>query len=143
MEKKAQTERRREALHFLSSSHPRHGETTTSATVSGAEKDRDCRDHDVGEEEFGKEQEPVRCFCFVVIVLLRVFFFSSSRFFQPSQLSFFSLDFFSLMRCSFFFFRILGVPFSLVSKKQGREKDSGVLYASASFPGRRISWRRR
>ena len=128
----------------LSSSHPRHGETTTSATVSGAEKDRDCRDHDVGEEEFGKEQEPVRCFCFVVIVLLHVFFFSSSRFFQPSQLSFFSLDFFSLMRCSFFFFfRILGVPFSLVSKKQGREKDSGVLYASASFPGRRISWRRR
>ena len=65
-----------------------------------------------------------------------------SRFFQPST-AFFSLNFFSLIHYSFFFFRILGVPFSLVSKKQGREKDSGVLYASSSFPGRRFCWRRR
>ena len=78
------------------------------------------------------------CYCFITC-----FFFLSSRFFQPSQLSFFSLNFFSLIHYSFFFFRILGVPFSLVSKKQGREKDSGVLYASSSFPGRRFSWRRR
>jgi hypothetical protein len=34
--------------------HHHHGETTTTATVTAAEKDRDCRDHDVG-EEFGKE----------------------------------------------------------------------------------------
>lgn len=76
-----------------------------------------------------------------MIVLLLI----KSRFFQPSQLSFFSLRFFSLMRYSFFFFffRVLDVPFVLVSKKQGREKDSGVLYASSSFRERRFCWRRR
>ena len=82
-------------------------------------------------------------FLFCMIFLLRI----TSRFFQPSQLSFFSLHFFSLMRDSFFFFffffRVLDVPFVLVSKKQGREKDSGVLYASSSFRERRFCWRRR
>ena len=80
-------------------------------------------------------------YLFCMIFLLRI----TSRFFQPSQLSFFSLHFFSLMRDSFFFFffRVLDVPFALVSKKQGREKDSGVLYASSSFRERRFCWRRR
>jgi len=46
--------RETEALHFAS--HHRHGETTTTASVTAAEKDREQhRDkNDVG-EEFGKE----------------------------------------------------------------------------------------
>jgi hypothetical protein len=39
----------------------KHVETTATATVAAAKKDhhRDCRG--------GKEYEPVRCFCFVVL----------------------------------------------------------------------------
>jgi hypothetical protein len=130
----------------------KHVETTATATVAAAKKDhhRDCRG--------GKEYEPVRCFCFVVccsLSILRMIFLLSSHHISKFLLSavtttvfFLSVHFFSLTRDSFFFFfffffRVLDVPFALVSKKQGREKDSGVLYASSSFPRRRFCWRRR
>ena len=131
----------------------KHVETTATATVAAAKKDhhRDCRG--------GKEYEPVRCFCFVVccsLSILRMIFLLSSHHISKFLFSavtttvfFLSVHFFSLTRDSFFFFffffffRVLDVPFALVSKKQGREKDSGVLYASSSFPRRRFCWRRR
>ena len=92
-------------------------------------------------------------FCCVVLLVFYVYDFSSSH--QISKflsavtttVFFLSIHFFSLTRDSFFFFffffRVLDVPFALVSKKQGREKDSGVLYASSSFRERRFCWRRR
>ena len=89
--------------------------------------------------------------CCSLSILRMIFLLFASHlkvsFSRHTTVFFLSIHFFSLTRDSFFFFffffRVLDVPFALVSKKQGREKDSGVLYASASFPGRRFSWRRR
>ena len=94
--------------------------------------------------------------CVVLFSILRMIFLLSSHHISKFLFSavtttvfFLSVHFFSLTRDSFFFFffffffRVLDVPFALVSKKQGREKDSGVLYASSSFPRRRFCWRRR
>jgi|TARA_B110000305_G_C19075631_1_gene463761 hypothetical protein len=62
VQKKALTKKKRLGGASLSSlilSH-KHVETTATATVAAAKKDHhDCRG--------GKEYEPVRCFCFVVL----------------------------------------------------------------------------
>jgi len=89
--------------------------------------------------------------CCSLSILRMIFLLFASHlkvsFSRHTTVFFLSIHFFSLTRDSFFFFffffRVLDVPFALVSKKQGREKDSGVLYASSSFRERRFCWRRR
>lgn len=138
MEKKAQKRRRR--FTFISSSSWRNDNNSNSRSGRKGPRLSRPRRWMRGVWKRTRTRALFLFCCFITCF----FFFSSSRFFQPSQLSFFSLHFFSLIHYSFFFFfRILDVPFVLVSKKQGREKDSGVLYASSSFPRRRFLWRRR
>ena len=88
--------------------------------------------------------------CCSLSILRMIFLLFASHlkvsFSRHTTVFYLSIHFFSLTRDSFFFFfffRVLDVPFALVSKKQGREKDSGVLYASSSFRERRFCWRRR
>lgn len=89
--------------------------------------------------------------CCSLSILRMIFLLFASHlkvsFSRHTTVFFLSIHFFSLTRDSFFFFffffRVLDVPFALVLKKQGREKDSGVLYASSSFRERRFLWRRR
>ncbi len=89
--------------------------------------------------------------CCSLSILRMIFLLFASHlkvsFSRHTTVFFLSIHFFSLTRDSFFFFffffRVLDVPFALVLKKQGREKDSGVLYASSSFRERRFCWRRR
>ena len=128
-----------------------------------------CRNDSNSNSRGGKKRPPrlsrwkrirTRALFFVLLcccslrILRMIFLLSShhiSKFLSAvtTTVFFLSVHFFSLTRDSFFFFfffffRVLDVPFALlVSKKQGREKDSGVLYASSSFPRRRFCWRRR
>jgi hypothetical protein len=141
-----------------------HEKRLGGASLSSHPLSQTCRNDSNSNSRGGKKRPPrlsrwkrirtraLFLFCCVVLLVFYVYDFSSSH--QISKflsavtttVFFLSIHFFSLTRDSFFFFfffRVLDVPFALVLKKQGREKDSGVLYASSSFRERRFCWRRR
>jgi len=137
-----------EALHFHLSS--------SLTNMSKRQQQQQSRRQKKTTTTVAVEKNTNPCVVFVLLCcslsILRMIFllFASNlkvSFSRHTTVFFLSIHFFSLTRDSFFFFffffRILDVPFALVSKKQGREKDSGVLYASSSFRERRFCWRRR